>query len=232
MTSGNVAPPVSRTAYVVERLKADVASGVIKPGELIKQTVIAKRYGVSATPVREALRMLEADGVIDYSTHRGASVREMTPDAAADLYRLRAAVESVAAEMAVQRMTPEGLEAIRAAHRALAEALDSPHTEPAALSLLNRSFHFAIYAMSSSLVLQHVELLYSRFTPGTTVWRDPADARALQHDHDQILAAIENGDAREAARLTAVHVHHAAEIRDARPDLRAAGTEERDTSPR
>lgn len=229
MTSGNVAPPVSRTAYVVERLKADVANGVIKPGELIKQTVIAKRYGVSATPVREALRMLEADGVIDYSTHRGASVREMTPEAAADLYRLRAAVESVAAEMAVERMTPQGLEAIRAAHRALADALDRPHAEPAQLSLLNRAFHFAIYAMSSSLVLQHVELLYARFTPGTTVWRDPADALALQHDHDQILAAIENGDAREAARLTALHVHHAAEIRDARPDLRAAGAEDRDT---
>jgi DNA-binding GntR family transcriptional regulator len=231
MTSsvGNSAPPVSRTAYVVERLKADVASGELKPGELIKQTVLAKRYGVSATPVREALRMLEADGVIDYSAHRGASVREMTPDAARDLYRLRAAAESAAAEMAVERMTPQGLESIRAAHRALADALASPNTQPATLSVLNRHFHFAVYEMSSPLVVQHVELLYARFTPGTKVWRDPADAQALQRDHDQILAAIERGDAEEAGRLTALHVRHASHIREGRPDLRAAGDDVRES---
>lgn len=231
MTSsvGDPAPPVSRTAYVVERLKADVASGAIKPGELIKQTVLAKRYGVSATPVREALRMLEADGVIDYSDHRGASVREMTPEAARDLYRLRAAAESAAAEMAVERMTPAGLVSIRAAHQALAGALASRDTEPATLSVLNRRFHFAIYAMSSPLVVQHTELLYARFTPGTTVWRDRADAEALQKDHDQILDAIERGDATEAGRLTAKHVRHASVIREGRPDLRAAGADERET---
>ncbi|MDJ0419782.1 GntR family transcriptional regulator [Rhodococcus opacus] len=66
MTSSDMgaAPPVSRTEYVAERLKQDVASGAIKPGELIKQTVLAKRYGVSATPVREAMRLLAADGVL------------------------------------------------------------------------------------------------------------------------------------------------------------------------
>ncbi len=81
MTSSDMgaAPPVSRTEYVAERLKQDVASGAIKPGELIKQTVLAKRYGVSATPVREAMRLLAADGVLSYSPHKGASVREMTP---------------------------------------------------------------------------------------------------------------------------------------------------------
>lgn len=226
------APPVSRTAYVAERLKADVASGAIKPGELIKQTVLAKRYGVSATPVREALRMLEADGVIDYSTHRGASVREMTPEAARDLYRLRAAAESVAAEMAVERMTPAGLASIRASHQALADALASPDTDPASLSGLNRTFHFAIYALSSPLVVQHVELLYARFTPSTTVWRDRSDAIALQADHDDILAAIERGDGVEAGRLTASHVRHASEIREGRPDLRAAGNVEREQFPR
>jgi DNA-binding GntR family transcriptional regulator len=231
MTSGvsDQAPPVSRTAYVVERLKADVASGAIKPGELIKQTVLAKRYGVSATPVREALRMLEADGVVDYSAHRGASVREMTPEAARDLYRLRAAAESTAAEMAVERMTPTGLVSIRAAHQALADALTSPDTEPATLSVLNRQFHFAIYEQSSPLVVQHIELLYARFTPGTTVWRDHSDAEALQRDHDLILDAIERGDAAEAGRLTAQHVRHASVIREGRPDLRAVGDDERET---
>ncbi|WP_009949948.1 GntR family transcriptional regulator [Saccharopolyspora erythraea] len=118
MTIGNAdSPPQSRTAWVAERIREDVAAGTIQPGELIKQTVLAKRYGVSPTPVREALRMLEADGMIVYSTHKGATVREMTPETAADLYRLRAAVESVAAGMAVERMTSEGLQEIERQHR-------------------------------------------------------------------------------------------------------------------
>ncbi|MBF6180804.1 GntR family transcriptional regulator [Nocardia otitidiscaviarum] len=227
MTETTGAPPLSRTAYVAERLKADVASGAIKPGELIKQTVLAKRYGVSATPVREAMRLLEADGVIDYSPHRGATVREMTPETARDLYRLRAAVERVAAEMAGTRMTPSGLEAIRRAHGDIARALADPETTPSELSVLNRRFHFEIYALTSPLIVQHVELLWARFTPGTTVWRAPEDAAALQADHDLILAALEQGDSEAAGRHTAEHIARAARIRERQPDIRAAGQDER-----
>jgi DNA-binding GntR family transcriptional regulator len=227
MTETSGAPPLSRTAYVAERLKADVASGAIKPGELIKQTVLAKRYGVSATPVREALRLLESDGVIDYSPHRGASVREMTPETARDLYQLRAAVERVAAEMAGARMTPAGLESIRRAHDDIARALADPEADPAQLSLLNRQFHFEIYAQASPLIMQHVELLWARFTPSTTVWRSPEDAAELQADHDLILAALERGDGEAAGRHTAEHIARAASIRERQPDLRAAGHDER-----
>ncbi|MBY6365819.1 GntR family transcriptional regulator [Rhodococcoides corynebacterioides] len=226
MSVESSAPPVSRTQYVVERLKEDVASGAIKPGELIKQTVLAKRYGVSATPVREALRMLEADGVVSYDAHKGASVREMTPDTARDLYRLRAAAERTAAEMAVERMTPRGLEEIRAAHAALAAAQSAGTAAPAELSVLNRAFHFAIYRQTSPLIVQHLELLWARFTPGTTVWRHPADAAELQADHDRILDAIERGDAEAAGRLTADHVARASRIREQQPDLRASGADE------
>lgn len=228
MSVNSSAPPVSRTRYVVDRLKEDVASGEIKPGELIKQTVLAKRYGVSATPVREALRLLEADGVVSYSEHKGASVREMTPNTARDLYRLRAAVESTAADMAVERMTPAGLEQIRKAHSELAAAQRAGVSSPAELSLLNRAFHFAIYGQTSPLIVQHLELLWARFTPSTTVWRRPTDAADLQHDHDEILAAIERGDGQAASRLTAEHVMRASKIREEQPDLRASGNDEKE----
>jgi DNA-binding GntR family transcriptional regulator len=219
-------PPLSRTAYVAERLKADVASGVIKPGELIKQTVIAKRYGVSATPVREAMRLLEADGVIQYSPHRGASVRELTPATAADLYRLRMGVERVAAELATERMTPDGLAVVTDKHGLLAEALRSGTATPAELSVMNRAFHFAIYQQGSPLIMQHVELLWGRFTPGTTVWRRPEDAADLQRDHDHILDAVRRGDAATAGQLTADHIARAASIREREPDIRASGHDE------
>jgi DNA-binding GntR family transcriptional regulator len=226
MTIGNSGPPLSRTAWVAERIREDVAAGTIRPGELIKQTVLAKRYGVSPTPVREALRLLEADGMVVYSTHKGATVREMTPDTAADLYRLRAAVESVAAGMAVERMTPEGLREIERRHAEIRSAIDDGAPAPE-LSRLNKSFHFAIYEQSSPLVLQYAEALWVRFTPPATVWT-AEHAEALQRDHDGILEAIRRGDAEAAARLTADHVRHAAAIRDEHPELRATGEQDRE----
>src|SRR5690606_1556874 len=164
-----VRPPQSRVAYVVERLKEDLANGHIQPGEVIKQTVLAKRYGVSPTPVREALRVLEADGTITYLPHRGASVREMAPEAAVDLYRMRASSEATATEMAVERITPAGLEQIEAKHAELIDAR-AAGADAATLSRLNRELHFAIYRQSSPLVVEYLELLWSRFTPSSTIW--------------------------------------------------------------
>lgn len=222
MTPGTTgSPPQSRTAWVADRIREEVASGAIRPGELIKQTALAKRYGVSPTPVREALRILEADGMIVYATHKGATVREMTPESAADLYRLRAAAESVAATIAVERMTEEGLREIRERHAEIDRAIRDG-TAPAELSRLNKRFHFAIYEKSSPLVLQYVEALWVRFTPPATIWT-AEHACALQHDHDGILQAVRDGDAEAAGRLTAEHVRHAAAIREQHPELRAAG---------
>ena len=96
-------PPQSKTAYVVERLREEIAAGVIVAGAPLRQTEIASRYGVSPTPVREALRILEAAGTIVYSPNRGATVREMHPTDGDDLYRLRAEMEGFACELSVQR---------------------------------------------------------------------------------------------------------------------------------
>jgi DNA-binding GntR family transcriptional regulator len=223
-TDQGSSPPQSRTAYVLERLKRDLASGAIQPGESLKQTVIAKRYGVSPTPVREALRILEADGAVTYSPHRGATVREMTPTAAVDLYRLRAAVEGTAAQMAVERMTPEGLTQIEDQHRALVTALDDG-VDPARLSMMNRELHFTIYAQSSPLVVQYLDLLWSRFTPSTTIWTK-SHAEDLEEDHESIIDAIRAGQAEEAGRRMADHILRASRIRQEDPTTRAEGRDE------
>ena len=87
---GLTGPPLSKTEYVLQRLREDIASGVVVPGTSLRQSEIAARYGVSATPVREALRLLEAGGSISYAPHRGATVRELSPERVRDVYLLRA----------------------------------------------------------------------------------------------------------------------------------------------
>ncbi len=94
---------------------------------------------------------------------------------------------------------------------------------------MNRAFHFAIYSQTSPLVVQHIELLWSRLTPSTTVWRHPPDAHELEKDHDQILEAIVRKDAQ--APVTSWHSTSSAPTRFgkaspncARPDRTSAKT--------
>lgn len=206
------APPQSRTNYVVERLKNDLADGVLRPGQALRQVQIAERYGVSVTPVREALRILEADGAITYSPHRGATVRDVDAETAADLYRLRASVEGLATQIAVERLTPQRLTAIEAAHADLREA-KAAGKDGADLSRLNRRLHFTIYEGGSPLVLDHIRTLWTRFPATVTIWNIARNANALDTDHTQIIKAIRKADAAQAAALMSAHIHHAASLR-------------------
>lgn len=214
-TSGmdDALPPLSKTEYVVKRLRADIESGQITPGELLKQTVIAKRYGVSATPVREALRLLEADHTIQYSTHRGATVREMPPSEVTNYYRLRSVVEGLATELAVPRMTPAKLDEIGAIHEKIRTL--SKKGKPTELSALNMQLHFAIYEVGSSMVTDQARGLWKFIPPNITLWKDPTNAGRLIHDHEEILAAVNAGDAEAARDHMARHIMNAARMRRA-----------------
>lgn len=223
------APPKSRTAYVLDRLKADLQQGVINPGDQLRQTAIAKRYGVSPTPVREALRILAADGTIEYTSHRGATVRDFTPQMAHDLYRMRAELEGLACEMAIERMTDERYAAVLAANERLVQAT-ADGVEPATLSLLNKDLHFSIYESTSSVMIESLQLLWARFKPSVTLWGVSEFSRALDHDHREILDALARRDGPAARTAMHAHVMHAWELRQTSEELRATGPTSTDTS--
>jgi DNA-binding GntR family transcriptional regulator len=165
---------------------------------------IAQRYGVSATPVREALRLLEANGTISYIQHRGVTVSEMSPEAVHDLYRLRSVTEGLAVELAVERMTPERLDKVVQAHDLLARTGGAGPAEE--LSRLNRQFHFSIYAAGSALITNHLNQIWTALPARLTIWQVEGQARTLMHEHAGILAAVRDGDAKKAGRLMAAHV--------------------------
>ncbi|SFN64725.1 transcriptional regulator, GntR family [Pseudonocardia ammonioxydans] len=216
------APPKSRTAYVLDRLKADLQQGVINPGDQLRQTAIAKRYGVSPTPVREALRILAADGTIEYTSHRGATVRDFTPEMARDLYRMRAELEGLACEVAVERMTDERYAAVLAANERLVRAT-ADGVEPATLSLLNKDLHFSIYESTSSVMIEGLQLLWARFKPSVTLWGVTEFSQALDHDHAGILDALARRDGPAARAAMHAHIMHAWELRQTSKELRATG---------
>ncbi|MEQ3552990.1 GntR family transcriptional regulator [Pseudonocardia nematodicida] len=214
--------PKSRTAYVLERLKADLQQGVINPGDQLRQTAIAKRYGVSPTPVREALRVLAADGTIEYTSHRGATVRDFTPQMAQDLYRMRAELEGLACEVAVERMTDEDYATIVAANERLVRETTAG-ADSATLSLLNKELHFSIYRCTSPVMVEGIQLLWARFSPSVTLWSVGEFSRELDRDHVAILDALQRRDGPAARAAMHAHVMHAWELRQTSAELRATG---------
>jgi DNA-binding GntR family transcriptional regulator len=208
---GPTGPPLSKTEYVLQRLRQDIASGTVVPGTSLRQSEIAARYGVSATPVREALRLLEAGGTISYARHRGATVRELSRERVRDVYLLRAEIEGLATAVACGRMSDEELAGIESVHD---EIRNHEGGEGQELAVLNRRLHFTIYHAGSELIASHASSLWSLFPPRVTIWADPAAARALAADHDGIIEALRARDPQLAQNRAREHVLHAAELRE------------------
>lgn len=210
---GDDRPPLSKSAYVLQRLRQDFSSGVIAPGETLRQGEIADRYGVSATPVREALRILEADGLINYSPHRGATVAELPSPDLRDLYLLRANIEGLTAGLAAERATDDQIADLRRQHDDLSAAASS--LSPQAISLRNRDFHLAIVAAGSPFIAHGVmRPLWERMIPPSqSLFQDPERVRQFVAEHEAIVRGLEERDAAVAREQMCRHISIAAELR-------------------
>jgi DNA-binding GntR family transcriptional regulator len=214
--------PLSKTAYVLARLRQELANGDIHPGQQLRQVEIAERYGVSPTPVREALRLLEADGAIRYSPHRGATVTELAPQELSDLYLTRSAVEALLARLAAERATPEDMASIRRLHEDLVSRVDETPADE--LSRLNREFHLAILRIGSPLVTQHVvtPLWHGFLPPSKSQWRSAERNTLFIAEHEAIVTALEKGDGAAAERAMADHLRTAMKMRETDGDFSAS----------
>lgn len=205
--------PLSKTAYVLERLRRELANGDIHPGQQLRQVDIAERYGVSPTPVREALRLLEADGAIQYSPHRGATVTELSPQELDDLYMVRSILEAQLAGLAAERATDDQVAAIRQQHEDLKAS--SGVESAVELSRLNREFHLALLRIGSPLITQQVvsPLWHSFLPPTTGQWRSPEGNARFLEEHERVIRAIEARDPEAARAAMTAHLHTAMRMR-------------------
>ncbi|MGH3628457.1 MAG: GntR family transcriptional regulator, partial [Sciscionella sp.] len=139
----------SKTELVTSMLRELIVTGELEGGTPLRQRDLAARLNVSPTPVREALRRLESEGLVHTDLHRGSTVADSALDATEENYLIRAALESLAAELASRRITGAQLVDIEAVN---AEIMALDDHDPAYGSL-NRNFHFAIYQAAGSPVL-------------------------------------------------------------------------------
>ena len=187
-------------------IRERILTGVLPRGARVHQEDVAADLGVSRTPVREALRRLAAEGLIEMRTNRGARVTDLEPDDMRQPYEARLVVEPGAARLAAQTEVPEARARMRKALEAQRRAIpDVPRTFAA-----NREFHIALAAASgNTFLLQFIEHLWVARI-GEAIYEHQAESperMSLDADeHEAILTAIESGDARRAESLTRKHI--------------------------
>jgi DNA-binding GntR family transcriptional regulator len=199
---------VSKTDLVAALIRELIITGELATGEQLRQRDLAQRFSVSQTPVREAMRRLESEGLLRSDTHRGFTVVAPDVGRVEENFRIRAALESLGASLAARKVDPAGLRRLGELNeqmRALAE--DDP-----GYAELNREFHFTVYEYAHSpLLLSLMRLLWASLHGGPRVSRTHAES-AWQHD--EILAALAEGDADAASARTYQHIMGADPVKE------------------
>jgi DNA-binding GntR family transcriptional regulator len=202
---GDVQRFQTKAHYAADVIRAAIRSGELGPGERIDIETLAVSLGMSATPLREALRLVQADGLIEYEPHRGVRVASFPNEQVAELFQLRALLEGAATRMAVERMSRDALSELReieADRVASLEAGDIPTSR-----LLNERWHMTLYRIGTTteFMNEFIARLWNAF-PWTTTWRITGRAETSIREHAAILRAIEKGNHELAGRLIEEHV--------------------------
>ncbi|MCF4129802.1 GntR family transcriptional regulator [Methylobacterium sp. SyP6R] len=193
-----------------ERLAAEIAeaivTGALAPGHRLDEQALADRYGVSRTPVREALRQLGTSGLVEVRPRRGAVVAQVTPDQLAALFVAMAEIEATCARLAALSMSPLERRRLDALHDAMGELARAG--DPAAYAQANTAFHGAIYAGAHNAVLSDfARSLRRRLQPYREAQFRQAGRLDRSHaEHGAVVAAILGGQAGEAHAAMLRHV--------------------------
>ena len=210
-------------------LEDDIVSGRIEAGSVLRQEQLSERFGVSRTPIREALRRLAALGLVSFVPNRGVRVRTLSRDELREAFLVRAELESLATELAVPRMTEEDLAALDAAEKRFGELTVELRTkarkgiEDASLAVewmaSNYAFHDVIYAAAGAPYVERMAKGARRTFIGQITWVARAELDDLyernDREHRAILAAIAAGSGAGAKALARQHVLHSWELLDA-----------------
>ncbi len=209
-------------------LEDDIVSGRVEPGEVLRQEQLSERFGVSRTPIREALRRLAAHGLVSFTPNRGVRVRTLSREELREAFLVRSELEGLATELAVPRMTPERLAELDAAEQRFSELTVALRekarsgVEDNALAVdwmrANYGFHDVIYAAAETPYLERLAKSARRTFVGQITWVARAELDELYGGTTASTARSARRSPRgaPAARMLArEHVLHSWELLDA-----------------
>ena len=194
------------TDSVARRLRNLIIEGHLPPGTPLRLQALAGRLGVSVMPVREALRLLEAERLVAVSPHRGATVLQVSSDEVEEIYVMRAALERLAARIAMAKIGQDEIRAIRDQFEAMAAAASDEDLDR--FGLEDRRFHRLLYAAAGrdGLYARILDLSQSSLRATNLAYGIWRPLLLGLEAHRPILEAIEAQDTEQVARLTFEHV--------------------------
>lgn len=195
--------------YVLEVVREAIRCGDLQPGERLRQSELAERLQVSATPVREALLELQKEGVLVHTAHKGATVAESTVEDIQEAFLIRALVEGFATELAVPNLDQDEIAQLEILHQEMVRLTSQNDLD--ALAEPNRGFHMTIYqAARSRLLYDIISTIWARI-PWRDAWQEiPGRAQQVADEHAIILDMVKKGRAKEAAQSMKEHCQNGA----------------------
>ena len=202
---------ISLEEKVYRELEEEILSGKLTRGTSLGEIALSERLGVSRTPVRSAIHRLAEEGLVETITNRGAVVVGITRDDLVDIYRIRVRLEGLASATAAERISAQGLQALRESVELSEFYINKKDTER--LKELDSQFHETIYKESGNrLLCKTLSELHRKIKSYRKLSLSvPGRLERSVYEHKEILEAIEAGNAEMADKLTSLHIERALE---------------------
>lgn len=192
------------------RIREMIMDGRLRPGEFLRMERLAAAFGISITPVREALQSLRSQGFLRLAPHRGFVVAPLSPQDVADLFWVQATIAAELTQRAAAAITPEVLAELDLIHEATLRAAAAGRFDR--VEECDVRFHRTVNLAAGSAKLAWSLGMVTRYVPAGLHERHPDWSATVPSDHQHILAALRRGDAGEAARLMRLHVAAVGEL--------------------
>lgn len=194
----------SQGGVAFQKLMDAIEAGIYQPGDRLREVEVAERLSLSRTPVREALRRLEAENIIEHRPRSGAVIRTLGQAEVVELYEMRLVLERTAAEMAAKHAAEAEIDTLAA----LNDHIAASGGEPARAAAINQKFHTAIYLSARNRFLMDAARAMNNalLLLGPTTLADAARIAIVSQQHRQIIDAISAGDVDGAGAAAEAHL--------------------------
>ena len=194
---------------VFNKIREDILSGKYKENDELKEIAIGEELGVSRTPVREAFRQLELEGLIQIVPNKGAYVTGITIEDVKDIYMIRSKLEGLCAAWACEHITDEQLEEMEENIYLAKFHAERGHFEQ--MAELDSRFHEILYESCNSKMLEHLLKDFHQYVRRVRKKTLSTTERGIasNHEHQMIMEAIKAKNPEEAERLATVHINNA-----------------------
>jgi DNA-binding GntR family transcriptional regulator len=201
--------PLAARISVFDYLRNEILIGRLDHGKRLVETDLSRALNVSRTPIREAFRKLENEGLVEYAVGRGVTVRQFSPQDIDDMYAIRGTLEGLAARLAAERITKQEIGELKKLLRGITRSYKAGEYKRTVQ--LHTAFNEAIYRASRNQRLHELASRFNKYTESSQLRSLAVAGRfaEIQQEHLQIVRAIEQKDPDAAEQAVRSHVSRA-----------------------